>query len=142
MLLDFLIFYIYIYIYFNIYIYLYILYVYVCLSIYLSICLSIYIGVLLKFVWVGWWYFLLMVLQLYMSVLYIYKNLYYFIYFYRCQYFFFHESMSFEVQSCVNLNGTNGKEGRTHHEKKSFIDRNTFEAIACKYIICRLGDIR
>ena len=40
--------------------------------------------------------------------------------------------MSFEVQSCVNLNGTNGKEGRTQQEKKRFTDRKTFEAIVCK----------
>ena len=45
---------------------------------------------------------------------------------------FFHRLMSFEVQSCFNLNGTNRKEDRTQQEKKSFTDRKRFEAIACK----------
>ena len=45
---------------------------------------------------------------------------------------FFHRLMSFEVQPCVNLNGTNQKEDRTQQEKKNFTDRKTFEAIVCK----------
>ena len=45
---------------------------------------------------------------------------------------FFHRLMSFEVQSCDNLNGTNQKEDRTQQEKKSFTDRKTLEAIVCK----------
>ena len=36
--------------------------------------------------------------------------------------YFFHRLMSFEGQSCVNLNGTNRKEGRTQQEKKRFPD--------------------
>ena len=45
---------------------------------------------------------------------------------------FIHRLMSFEVQSCVNLNGAIRKEGRTQQEKKCFTERNTFEAIVCK----------
>ena len=33
---------------------------------------------------------------------------------------FFHRLMSFEVQSWVNLNGTNQKEDRTQQDKKKF----------------------
>ena len=44
----------------------------------------------------------------------------------------FHRLMSFEGQSCVNLNGGNRKEGQIQQEKKSFIDRKSFEAIICK----------
>ena len=47
---------------------------------------------------------------------------------------FFDILMSLEVQSCVNLNGTNRKEGGTRQEKKSFTDRKTFEAIVYKYL--------
>ena len=32
--------------------------------------------------------------------------------------YFFHRLMSFKVQSCVNLNGTNRREDRTQEEKK------------------------
>ena len=42
--------------------------------------------------------------------------------------------MSLEVQSCVNLNGTNRKEGGTRQQKKIFTDRETFEAIVYKYL--------
>ena len=45
---------------------------------------------------------------------------------------FFHRLMSFEVQYCLNLNGTNQKEGRTRQEKKSFTGSKNFEAIVCK----------
>ena len=45
---------------------------------------------------------------------------------------FFNRLMSFKVQFCVNLDGTNPKENRTQEEKKSFTDRKTFEAIVCK----------
>ena len=45
---------------------------------------------------------------------------------------FFYRLMSFKVQPCFNLNGTNRKEDRTHQEKKRFTDRKTFEAIVCK----------
>ena len=45
---------------------------------------------------------------------------------------FFHRLMSFEVQSCFNLNGANQKEGRIQQEKKGFIDQKTFEAIVFK----------
>ena len=51
---------------------------------------------------------------------------------------FFHRLMLIEVQFCVNLNGTNRKEGRTRQEKKSFTYRKMFEAIVCKQIICHL----
>ena len=79
--------------------------------------------------------FLLMVVQLYVSV---------FIYIYIIRIYtisytlivvnisFFHRLMSFEVQSCFNLNGANQKEGRIQQEKKGFIDQKTFEAIVCK----------
>ena len=40
--------------------------------------------------------------------------------------------MSFEVQSCVNLNEANRKEGRNQQDKKNFTDRTTFEGIVCK----------
>ena len=46
--------------------------------------------------------------------------------------FLFHKLMSFKLQSCDNLNGTNQKEDRTQQEKKSFTDRKTLEAIVCK----------
>ena len=51
---------------------------------------------------------------------------------------FFHRLMLIEVQFCVNLNGTNRKEGRTRQEKKSFTYQKMFEAIVCKQIICHL----
>ena len=54
------------------------------------------------------------------------------IYIYIYNISFFHRLMSFKVDSCVNLNGTNRKEDRTQQEKKSFTDRKWFEAIACK----------
>ena len=47
---------------------------------------------------------------------------------------FFDILMSLEVQSCVNLNGTNRKEGGTRQQKKIFTDRKTFEAIVYKYL--------
>ena len=69
-----------------------------------------------------------MYLYVYVYILYIHINTYIYIYIFID----FHRLMSFEVQSCVNLNGTNGKEGRTQQEKKRFTDRKTFEAIVCK----------
>ena len=45
---------------------------------------------------------------------------------------FFHRLMSFKVQPCVILYGTNRKEARTQQEKESFTDPRTFEAIVCK----------
>ena len=67
--------------------------------------------------------------------------IYIYIYIYIYNISFFHRLMSFKVDSCVNLNGTNRKEDRTQREKKSFTDRKSFEAIVCKYIICHLGFI-
>ena len=69
-----------------------------------------------------------MYLYVYVYILYIHVNTYIYIYIFID----FHRLMSFEVQSCVNLNGTNGKEGRTQQEKKRFTDQKTFEAIVCK----------
>ena len=37
---------------------------------------------------------------------------------------FFHRLMSFEVQSDVNLNWTNRKEGRTQQERKNYCPKN------------------
>ena len=71
-----------------------------------------------------------MYLYVYVYILYIHVNTYIYIYIYI--FIDFHRLMSFEVQSCVNLNGTNGKEGRTQQEKKRFTDQKTFEAIVCK----------
>ena len=39
--------------------------------------------------------------------------------------YFFHRLISFKVYSCVNLNGINPKEDRTHQEKKSLTDRKS-----------------
>ena len=44
----------------------------------------------------------------------------------------FDRLMSFKVQSCVKLNGTNQKEDRTQQEEKSFSDRKSFESVVCK----------
>ena len=46
--------------------------------------------------------------------------------------FLFYKLMSFKLQSCDNLNGTNQKEDRTQQDKKSFTDRKTLEAIVCQ----------
>ena len=45
---------------------------------------------------------------------------------------FFHRLISFKVQSCNNLNGTNREEGRAQQEKKTLTDRKLFETIACE----------
>ena len=85
-------------------------------------------------------------LNFYASYIKHFRNIYtIYIYIYKCVYIevlylivvnisFFDILMSLEVQSCVNLNGTNRKEGGTRQEKKSFTDRKTFEAIVYKYL--------